>query len=200
MRPQRHERSLSAWLLGSTGRKADRSYRIRILVQSGFAVTCVLLGVQLTRFYRAAQAGALPLPERPPGVEGFLPISGLMGLVDWVYQGRLNAIHPAATILVVLALAMALLLRKSFCSWICPVGFVSELLARLGRKLFDRNFRPWTWVDIPLRGLKYLLMGFFLWSILTMGEIALRVFLESPYNRVSDIKMGLFFVRLGRPR
>ena len=49
----------------------------------------------------------LPLPSRPPGVEGFLPISGLMGLLDWIYQGALNTIHPAATILFVLFLAMS---------------------------------------------------------------------------------------------
>jgi ferredoxin len=185
------------WLLGRTGRKGDRTYRLRILVQTGVGLTCVGLGLQLAHFYRAAQAGRLPLPDRPPGVEGFLPISGLMGLVDWIHQGRLNTIHPAATILVLLALALALLLRKSFCAWICPVGFLSELLARGGRRLFGRNFRPWRWLDVPLRGVKYLLLGFFLWSILTMGEIALRAFLESGYNRVADVKMGLFFAELG---
>ena len=53
------------------------------------------------------------------------------------------------------------------------------------------------WVDVPLRGLKYLLLFFFLQAILTMSDAALRAFIESPYNRVADVKMGLFFVRLG---
>jgi polyferredoxin len=184
------------WLRGRTGRRAHRAFRARLLVQTGFALTCVLIGVQFARFVRAAQQGALPLPPRPPGVEGFLPISGLMGLVDWIHQGTLNTIHPAATVLVLTVVATALLLRKAFCSWICPVGLLSDLLAALGRKLFGRTFRPWRWLDVPLRGLKYLLLAFFLYSILTMGEVALRFFLESPYNRVADVKMGLFFVRL----
>lgn len=185
------------WLAGRTGRRAHRSFRARVLVQTGFALTCALIGVQFARFVRAAQQGALPLPKRPPGVEGFLPISGLMGLVDWIHQGALNRVHPAATVLLLTVLAIAVLLRKSFCAWICPVGFVSDLLAAVGRKLLRRNFRPWRWLDVPLRGLKYLLMGFFLYSILTMGEVGLRFFLDSPYNRVADVKMGLFFARIG---
>jgi hypothetical protein len=189
---------LTAWALGRTGRKADRSYRLRILVQALFTLTCVLLGIQLASFYTAAQSGATPLPHRPPGVEGFLPISGLMGILDWVYQGALNTIHPAATVLLLIAGASALLLRKSFCSWICPVGFLSEGLARVGRRVFGRNFRVWKWLDIPLRGLKYLLLAFFVWAVFTMSAEALQGFIQSPYNRVADIKMGLFFVDLGR--
>ena len=141
----------SDWLFGLSGPKRHRTYRIRLLVQWLFAGICALLGFQLSRFYLAAKAGQLPLPQRPPGVEGFLPISGLMGILDWVYQGTLNRVHPAATILVLVVLLMALLLRKSFCSWICPVGMLSEYLAKLGRKIFGRNFRPWRWLDWTLR-------------------------------------------------
>ena len=134
--------SARGWIAGRTGRKAEGKYRIRLLVQSAFALTCILLGIQFARWVGAAQAGEFPLLARPTGVEGFLPISGLMGALDWFYQGSLNVIHPAATVLVLVALAMALLHRKSFCSWVCPVGFLSELLARFGRWSFGRNFRP----------------------------------------------------------
>ena len=84
------------WLSGWVGKKSEKNYRVRILVQSGFAAACVLLGFQFARFVNAAEAGRLPLPHRPAGVEGFLPISGVMGLVDWFHQGTLNAVHPAA--------------------------------------------------------------------------------------------------------
>lgn len=170
---------------------------VRRLVQAGFALTTILIGVQFTRFVLAAQSGTLPLPTRPPGVEGFLPISGLMGARDWLLRGELNSIHPAATVIVLLAIAVSWVLRKSFCSWICPVGLISEALSALGRRVYGRNLRAWRWLDVVLRSLKYVLLAFFLWAILTMHEVALRAFLESPYNRVSDIKMGLFFVRAG---
>jgi polyferredoxin len=131
-------------------------------------------------------------------VEAYLPISGLMGILDWLYQGTLNAIHPAATVLVLVALGMAFLLRKAFCSWVCPVGFLSELLSRFGRWSFGRNFRIWKWLDIPFRSLKYLLLAFFLVAILTMSPTELQAFIQSPYNRVAELKMGLFFLELSR--
>ncbi|HKI83492.1 MAG TPA: 4Fe-4S binding protein [Candidatus Krumholzibacteria bacterium] len=184
------------WLGGASGKKAQRSFRARWIVQSAMAASCVWIGFAFARFYGAARAGNLPLPERPPGVEGFLPIGGVIGLFDWLAQGTLNRIHPAATILVLIALVMAFLLRKSFCAWICPVGFLSELLGRAGRRIFGRNFRPWRWADRLLRGVKYLLMLFFLQSIVTMGAFGLRAFLEGPYNRMADVHMGLFFSRL----
>lgn len=189
--------SLVRWLEGGAGVRRFRSYRVRLLVQAGFTLTCILLGFQFARFIAAARAGETPLPVRPPGVEGFLPISGLMGTLDWIHQGTLNRVHPAATALFLIFVFAALFLRKAFCSWICPVGFASESLARIGQKIFGRNFRPPRWIDIPLRALKYVLLGFFLWAIFRMPPEALRAFIDSPYNRVSDVKMYLFFARIG---
>jgi ferredoxin len=165
---------------------------VRLLVQGLFATASILIGLQLARFYLAAKGGDLPLPTRPPGVEAYLPISGLMGILDWMYQGTLNLIHPAATVLILVVLATALFVRKGFCSWVCPVGFLSEIVARFGRWSFGRNFRVWTWLDIPLRSLKYLLLAFFLGSILAMSAGELQAFIQSPYNRVAEVKMGLF--------
>ena len=189
---------LTDWLQGTSGRKGRRSFRLRVAVQTAFALTCVVMGIQVTSFYRAAQIGSTPLPARPPGVEGFLPISGLMGVLDWVYQGTLNRIHPAATVVFLIVVAIALLFRKSFCSWICPVGFMSDTLAKLGRRIFGRNFRPWRWLDVTLQGFKYLILAFFGWAVFTMGADALQGFIESPYNKVADVKMGLFFIRLSQ--
>ncbi len=208
-----------AYLAGSLGRRGLKSYRVRIAVQAGFALLVLALGLQFAQFVRRAEqlapayradlerglgaaelASRYTLPLRPPGVEGFLPISGLMGLLDWIHQGRLNAVHPAATVLFLIALAMAILLRKAFCSWVCPVGFLSESLARLGRRLpllKGRNPRLPRAVDIPLRGVKYLLLGFFLWAIFGMSAEALSAFLASDYNQVADVKMLWFFTRLG---
>jgi ferredoxin len=195
--PASRAAGLAAWLRGTVGRKGLRTYRVRLLVQGGFALASLLLGVQFARFLAAIEAGRATGPGRPPGVEAYLPISGLMGLVDWVNQGRLNDIHPAATVLFLIFVGIALVFRKAFCSWICPVGFLSEALARLGRRLLGRNLRPWRVVDVPLRGLRYLLLGFFLWAIfLSLDAAGLRDFIESPYNRVSDIKMWRFFAHL----
>jgi len=49
---------------------------------------------------------------------------------------------------------------------------------------------------VPLRGIKYLLLGFFLQAILGMSSAAIGSFLDSPYNRVADVKMLKFFTEI----
>lgn len=179
-------------------RKRKRALSWRRAVQIGFAALNIALGVQFYRFVHAAMTtSAGDLPTRPPGIEGWLPISGLMGAMDWIARGALNEIHPAATILLLAFTTIALLLRKAFCAWICPVGLISEYLAKLGRAIFKRNLKPPRWLDYPLMSVKYLLLGFFLWAFFMMGASGIAAFLDSPYNRVSDVKMLLFFVNLG---
>ena len=88
-------------------------------------------------------------------------------------------------------------IRKAFCSWLCPIGTLSEYVWRAGRKLMGRNFALPRWLDIPLRGLKYLLLGFFIWAIASMSAEAIAGFLKSPYGLVADVKMLNFFRHLG---
>jgi len=93
---------------------------------------------------------------------------------------------------------MAFLLRKAFCSWLCPVGTLSEMLAAFGRKIFGKNFVITKWVDIPLRGLKYLLLAFFVWAVSSMSAHALGAFMNSPYGLIADVKMLNFFRHLNQ--
>src|SRR5207237_7965110 len=94
--------------------------------------------------------------------------------------GRMPAIHAAGMFLLLAFLAMSWLFRKSFCGWLCPVGTVSEYLWRLGRQTFNRNFRVPRYLDIALRGLKYLLLGLFLYAVVSMSVPGIRAFLEGP--------------------
>jgi polyferredoxin len=94
-------------------------------------------------------------------------------------------------------LLMSLLVKKAFCSWLCPVGTLSENLYRIGRKVFGRNLRLPKWADIPLRGLKYLLLGFFLYFIGSMSSEMLQGFMNSPYGLIADVRMLNFFRDIG---
>ena len=73
--------------------------------------------------------------------------------------------HPAGLFLLLAFLGISIAFRKAFCSWLCPVGTISEWLWQGGRAMFGRNFALPRWLDIPLRGLKYLLLAFFAWAI-----------------------------------
>jgi polyferredoxin len=68
----------------------------------------------------------------------------------------------------------------------------------MGRRVFGRNFRITKWIDVPLRGLKYLLLGFFVWAVSSMSAHALGSFLHSPYGLIADVKMLNFFRHLDR--
>jgi polyferredoxin len=135
--------------------------------------------------------------ERPAGVDGWLPIAGLMNLKYFIVTHHVPTVHPAAMVLIAIFLLFSLLLKKTFCSWLCPVGTVSEYLWKLGRKLFHRNFAVPHWLDIPLRSLKYLLMAFFLFIVISMSAEALNDFLIAPFGIIADIKMLNFFREMG---
>src|ERR1039458_7767760 len=80
---------------------------------------------------------------------------------------------------------------------LCPVGTISEYLWKLGRKLFRRNFTVPRWLDIPLRSLKYILMAFFLFIVISMSAEALNDFMMAPFGIVADVKMLNFFLEIG---
>lgn len=169
----------------------------RFAVQASFAVLCLWIGWQFAGFVRHFRTfGLEPYVERPAGVEGFLPISALMSVKHWFATGEVHPVHPAGLILFVVFVGLSLAVKKAFCSWICPVGFLSEWLGRLGAKLFGRTFTFWRWIDVPLRGVKYLLLGFFAWAIAAMPPAAIAAFLDSPYNKLADVKMMDFFLDL----
>lgn len=167
----------------------------RLCVQWGFFFWILWIGVQFGLFVRHFESGGTAqFYPRPPGVEGFLPIGALASLKYWLTTGVINDIHPAALVLFVTFVAMSLLTKKSFCSWLCPVGTLSEGLWKFGRRVFGRSFRMWEWLDVALRGLKYLLLLFFVKILLLdMPAQAIGAFLKAPYWAVSDVKMLHFF-------
>ena len=172
----------------------DTSQRTRHIVQGFFLLLNGWLGIQFylwTRYFERGGTGfAIP---RPSGIEGWLPIAGLMNTKYFLITGRVPAIHPAAMFLFIGFMLMSLLLKKAFCSWLCPVGAFSEFLWRLGRRAFGRNLHLPRWFDIPLRGLKYILLALFVAVIGAMSADALEGFMATPYGLVADVKMLNFF-------
>jgi 4Fe-4S binding domain len=101
----------------------------------------VWLGGQFYRWVRHYEtAGMSAYVSRPAGVEGWLPIAGMMNLKYFLVTRQVPELHPAAMFLLVTFVAMAFLFRKAFCSWLCPVGTVSEYLWKLGRKFVSAKF------------------------------------------------------------
>lgn len=174
--------------------RGDSSQRLRRAVQLGFLALNVWIGIEFWLFVRFYETGGqTSWAERPPGVEGWLPIAALMNLKAWALSGEAPHIHPAGMFLLLAFLAISLVFRKAFCGWLCPVGTISEMLWKLGRQNFKRNFALPRWADIPLRGLKYILLGLFGWAVGAMSAAAIQAFLQGPYGLIADVKMLNFF-------
>jgi len=177
---------------------ADRSQRLRHALQAAFLALNVWIGVEFYLFVRFYETGGRSIfAARPAGVEGWLPIASLMNLKVLLATGRVPALHAAGMFLLLAFGAMSWLFRKSFCGWLCPVGAVSEYLWRLGRAVFGRNFRLPHALDVAFRSLKYILLGLFLYAVVSMPVDSIRAFLEGPYGLVDDVKMLNFFRFLG---
>ena len=176
------------------------------LAQWFFFLAGLYVGWRFVLFCRFA-VGAGPQVARPAGVEGFLPISALLGLRHALATHTWDPVHPAGLSILLAALAMGLVFRKAFCGHVCPVGFVATRLGRLGQRLGLARSVP-AGPEAGLRLPKYLLLAFFLYTALFgMGPAEIEAFLRSSYNITADARMLLFFAqprlrgpgRAGRP-
>jgi len=172
----------------------ERPQFLRRMVQGLFLALNAWIAVQFVFFVRYFESGGqTAYVSRPPGVEGWLPIAGLMNVKYLLSTGQIPVIHPAAMFLLLTFLIISWLLRKAFCSWLCPIGTLSEFLWKAGQRLLERNWALPRWIDIPLRSLKYLLLAFFVYVLFGMTAAAVEAFQSSPYGLVADIKMLHFF-------
>ncbi|WP_017754207.1 4Fe-4S binding protein [Calidifontibacillus oryziterrae] len=170
----------------------------RNTVQLLFSFFLLYVGWKFYQFYNHfASMGVEPFVERPGAVEGFLPISSLVAFKVWVTTGQFDMIHPAGLVLFTIIVFSSILFRKAFCGWLCPVGTMSEFLGKIGKNLFKKQFEPPKWLSVILSSLKYLLLiAFAKVIIFDMPIIASIDFINSPYNKIADIKMMLFFLEI----
>jgi NAD-dependent dihydropyrimidine dehydrogenase PreA subunit len=177
---------------------------LRLGVQLGIGMICAWMGVKFYLFVKFLESGGTGTPAtRPPGAEGFLPISSLMSIYHTLKTGTMESLHPAGMVILLAALLMSFVVAKSFCGWICPIGFLSDLLEKLRHRLFGPKSKvegPWgvvrTIVDGMMRSIKYVLLGFFFYAIIGMSTAGLNSFLNSDYNTVADVKMYHFFATI----
>ncbi len=176
----------------------DRSQLFRRIFQFAFLALNIWIGAAFYLWVRGFETGSRVSKTRPSGVEGWLPIAGMMNTKYWLMTGQVPTFHPAAMFLFVTFLAIAFLFRKAFCSWMCPVGTLSEYLWRAGRQILRRAFHLPRWIDIPVRSFKYLMLGFFVWAVANMSADAIAQFMQAPYGVIADVRMLNFFRDLGQ--
>lgn len=170
--------------------------QLRHWVQLIVFLITVAIGAQFYLYVKQASGDAPITISRPPGVEGFLPIGAFMGWKRFILNAQWDEIHPAAMVIFGYAMVISLIFHKAFCSWFCPVGTLSEWLWKIGKRYTGIQIKLPTGLDYALRTLKYILLGFFIWIIITMSADAIASFIQSPYYKISDVKMLRFFTHM----
>jgi polyferredoxin len=123
-----------------------------------------------------------------PSPEAFCPFGGLETLYRYVTSGGSFVPHTHLSNIVILmaVLVTAFLARSAFCGWVCPLGFIQDLLHRLsvftqkrvpwlrkGVKLFKTRLAWLAVIDHPLRLLKY---GVLVWAVTGAAIYGVMVF------------------------
>jgi hypothetical protein len=111
----------------------DYSQRLRSIVQILFAALNAWIGVQFYLWVRWAERGGRGFEvSRPAGVEGWLPIEGLMQLKYFLVTGKVPNVHAAGFFLFTLFLIISFVFRKAFAAgcvrWV-PYPNISRSLA-----------------------------------------------------------------------
>lgn len=167
--------------------------RARNLAQVAILAFFLYVGWRFYLFVAHFRRGTGYVP-RPPAVEAFLPVSSLVALKGWLSTGTFTSVHPAGLAILVAALLTGVAFHRGFCSWLCPLGAVSEGLGRLGERA-ELSYTPRGYPDLAFRGVKYLLLAFFVKVVaIDMSGEAANAFLNTPYNKVADVKMLDFWL------
>ena len=179
--------------------RGDKTYlrKFRYAVQFVFLVLSAMTGYLFYIYVLQLESPGGPLLRRPPSVDAFLPIAGLMSFKYFLFTGIIEPFRPSVFIMFVAIVVVSVSLKKGFCGWICPIGTVSQYFWMAGKKVIGKNYRIQKYADIALRSIKYMLMAFFIFAIWArMSPEQLELFFNSDYYRTADIRTMKFFTEM----
>lgn len=166
----------------------------RRLMQLGFALFILYVTiVHVSAGESTANTTASP--------EAFCPFGGLETIYKYITSGGSFVSHTHLSNLVVAAavLITALLFRSAFCGWICPLGFIQDLIhnfsvgiqkrfmpVRKAARALSNHGRPiWSFLDKYLRIIKY---GVLVWAVTGAAIYGVMVFRDfDPWSALINI-------------
>lgn len=170
---------------------------LRAVCQFFIVLVMLYAAWQFSGFAQYVQGGtAGAAPERPAVVEGFLPIAAFVAFKAFIGTGVMDTVHPSGLVIFIAILITSWVFRRALCSWICPLGTLSEYLGKFGEKVMGRNLKVPKVLDIILLGVKYLLFAFIFQLFFLMPVDQAVSFLRIPYYAISDLKMYELFTHL----
>jgi polyferredoxin len=138
--------------------------------------------------------------------EAYCPFGGLETLYKYITSGGsfVSHTHLSNLVVAIAVLVTALLLRSAFCGWICPLGFIQDMIHNLSawlqkrfvpvrkffRTLSQSGQRVWAFLDRYLRFLKY---GVLVWAVTGAAIYGVMVFRDyDPWSALINIAEWTF--------
>ena len=144
-----------------------KSSKIRISVQTGFLLFLTWVGIR----HQMLGGG----PSGAPAVDALCPFGGMESLYIFLTSGGwLRRVAPSALVLLVAVVLMTIVPGRTFCGWICPLGTLGELSAKIGKKLGIKKSELPPAVDSKLRYLKYVIFLVIIYFTWQMGTLVWR--------------------------
>jgi len=107
--------------------------------------------------------------------ESFCPFGGMESLWGLFRVGEFSCtLGPLNLSILIGVLVLALIAKKAFCGWACPIGFLGELGARLTGLFWRRPPQPAGETDRSWRLVRYVVLVLSLYFTYKMGELILR--------------------------
>ncbi len=163
--------------MGRTGRPRLTMHVVRRAAQLSIVVASLVTG------YRFMAGLSLTSIER------YCPMGGLATSYSLASEGQFSCATGEMNFAMLLALVLlAVVARKAFCSWLCPVGTVSEILGMAGAWLSGRSrssrggagclscYEPPRKVDRWLRLARFVVLAVILGATFRTAELVFRPF------------------------
>lgn len=107
--------------------------------------------------------------------EAFCPFGGMESLWGLVRAGEFNCtLGPLNLSMLIAVLILALVAKKAFCGWACPIGFLGELASRFTGLFWRRRPQPSDKMNGYLKLLRYVVLVLALIFTYKTGELILR--------------------------
>ncbi len=107
--------------------------------------------------------------------EAFCPFGGMESLWGLFREGQFScATGPLNMSMLVAVIVLAIIAKKAFCGWTCPIGFLSELIGRLGMKITRRKSFVNPNLNYKLKLIRYAGLILALYFTYRTGELILR--------------------------
>jgi len=144
--------------------KSKTVTRLRLIVLAAF-----VLFITFEAYMHQVKGGG---PDGSSSIHALCPYGGFESLFSLFTTGAfIDKIYAGTMVLFAISVVLALLFRRGFCGWICPLGGLQEFFARAGHKIMGKQLVMPIKADKYLRYLKYAVLAltaYFSWKTASM--------------------------------